>query len=815
MTIAFRASSAASVDSGFTGASTQALTLSSSIVAGDLVLVAVNAGSGTVQPSLSASGGGVTWNTINATAGGGSGFGTLIQLTIFWALAVSGTVGASITATNSASTDATWQMASASWSGALRVETSASLGATGSSGVTTLTEPSVTTTNSDDWLVGILGLYAISTATISPTAPTDTSTSRSTVGTPDFYYCGIFDSNASVAAGSHGGGSWSWTGASDGAAVLLALSDTMPAGASLSDSVPGQAIPGFIPGTTPAVSSTPVSSSDTGSGADAGESIHASFTSTDAASGSDSPTAIKVVPAAGDTGSVDPSAGEQGSVKLPVSSSDASNLTVDAGEKIKFSAADASNLTVDAGEKIKLSASDASSLTVDAGESVHATFSSADASILTVDAGEQIHATLSSADASSQAVDGGEQIHATLSSADVSSQTVDAGESIHATLSSADTGSVDPSTGEHGLVVEGAISSDASSLTVDAGEQIHATLSSSDSSSLTVDAGEKIKFSAADASSLTVDAGEQIHATFTSADTGHGTDAGEQVNAAVTSADTGHGTDAGESIHATLSSADSGHGADAGESIHAALSSADSSSQAVDNGSVSSGFPVSSADSGHFQDSEIVYYADSDTGSAAENAYLAFSTADSATAAEAGSIAVTGTVYLSSADSASALDAASVAGTGTQDISSADTASAADAGPAYPLAVSSADSASAAENLWEHTGTGVPQSGIDVWTTIPDYLFLRGGDGLYNVVWHKGQPGEVVVLCGVPLSRALLEFAAELERTDTLTLLSDTDAGTAADAQTPLATVRAVVLAPAVMVGIPGRVGAPGQFGSI
>lgn len=67
-----------------------------------------------------------------------------------------------------------------------------------------------------------------------------------------------------------------------------------------------------------------------------------------------------------------------------------------------------------------------------------------------------------------------------------------------------------------------------------------------------------------------------IAATLTDADTGTASDGGETVAVPVTSDDPGSGTDAGESIAATVSGADTGTGADAGESIAVAISDSDS-----------------------------------------------------------------------------------------------------------------------------------------------------------------------------------------------------------------------------------------------
>ena len=101
MAVGFRASSGSSVSSGFSNVSSQNLTLSGNIVAGDLVAVAVAVGDGVTftanTPSLS--GAGVTWASAGtAVLGGGNAFGTGVTLAVFTATAAAGTPGAAVTA---------------------------------------------------------------------------------------------------------------------------------------------------------------------------------------------------------------------------------------------------------------------------------------------------------------------------------------------------------------------------------------------------------------------------------------------------------------------------------------------------------------------------------------------------------------------------------------------------------------------------------------------------------------------------------------------------------------------------------------------
>lgn len=227
-TITPRSGSGSSASSGTGGGgnvSSQALTLSSSIGEGDLVVVAVScSGAGTasaVTLGLSDASG-VEWKRGGLPAfGGGSAFGTTATVAVFTGIANASTPGAIATATTSTSGEMV--VAACSYIGAIGVDFYASGDIT--AGGTTMTEPSGTTSGPADMLVGILGLWTASTATLTPTAPTDCSTVREAGPTGDFQYLGIADSGTSTgpAVGSVGGGSWSWTGSAAGGVILMGL----------------------------------------------------------------------------------------------------------------------------------------------------------------------------------------------------------------------------------------------------------------------------------------------------------------------------------------------------------------------------------------------------------------------------------------------------------------------------------------------------------------------------------------------------------------------------------------------------------------
>lgn len=225
--VTFRASSATSATSGFTGVTSQALVLGSGIQTGDMVIVAVSAaGSGSASAeTLGLTGAGVSqWlPLLPAGFGGGSGFGTTVTLQAFYGFATASTASGTVTATRLVSGQ--MDVAAAAYPGALAVDVVAAVNATASGGVTTLAEPSGTAQVTDEMLVDILAIWTSSTATITPTNPTDAATLRTSVGSPDFQYLGISDSSTTAnATGAVGGGSWSWTGAGDGCGLLLSLS---------------------------------------------------------------------------------------------------------------------------------------------------------------------------------------------------------------------------------------------------------------------------------------------------------------------------------------------------------------------------------------------------------------------------------------------------------------------------------------------------------------------------------------------------------------------------------------------------------------
>lgn len=231
MAIAFRSGSTSTATSGFSAVTSQALALSSSIVSGDLVIVGVaftpnSGGSSTVGLT----GGGVTWTSAGTIPlGGGSGFGAGVNVKVFTAVAGTSTPGATLTGTGSVSGEAL--LVACSYSGASGVDVFGSGSNTSSAGVTTLAEPSVTTTQSGDWLVAVLFAWTVNAATLTVTNPTDAATSRVTGGATYYEYAGISDSNGTVTVGGHGGGSWSW-GSGNNAAPAGALLAIKPAGGS-------------------------------------------------------------------------------------------------------------------------------------------------------------------------------------------------------------------------------------------------------------------------------------------------------------------------------------------------------------------------------------------------------------------------------------------------------------------------------------------------------------------------------------------------------------------------------------------------------
>ena len=245
MAIGFRASSAASSDSGVTAVSSQAHTLSSSAVPGDLILIAVAVAvtGGSSAAAVSLSGGSVPWISAGVFPfGGGTGFGTGITLAVFSATANSATPGAALTATV---TTGSCRIVSAAWSGVAvfsPVDVFATAASAATGGVTVLSEPSGTTRAvvGGDWLVDVIALQALTTVS-ALSYPADAGTARASDAPTGLSLLALSDGNAAVPANTAvGGGSWSWTGASDSAGMLIALR-------AVSANVAGAAVPLAIP----------------------------------------------------------------------------------------------------------------------------------------------------------------------------------------------------------------------------------------------------------------------------------------------------------------------------------------------------------------------------------------------------------------------------------------------------------------------------------------------------------------------------------------------------------------------------------------
>lgn len=99
---------------------------------------------------------------------------------------------------------------------------------------------------------------------------------------------------------------------------------------------------------------------------------------------------------------------------------------------------------------------------------------------------------------------------------------------------------------------------------------------------------------------------------------------------------------------------------------------------------------------------------------------------------------------------------------------------------------------------------------IGIWPTLPPTARLRGGT-LIDIVWHPGEPDEQVVVRGVRISAQTLEHAQRLHESMGLLNISDSDAGTAAEASTPLAEVAGTMQATVVE----GAAGPPGVAGGM
>ena len=238
MAIAFRTGSGAGSTSEYSNsANSLTLALSSSIVTGDYVMVAVgNSSSTEAAPSMTLTGGGVTWNAITPIGNGGSaGFGTYISVQVFAAYAVAGTAGSTLTFGVPLAAEGEMQMASAAWSGVTGIETvPAASVATASTGPTTLAQPSATTTAATDWLVSVIGLWTTAAPALTMTNPANSSNLE--FANNNYYqYLGFSDSNGTVAQGAVGGGSWSWASNptsdasyADGAGFLIALQGAAP-----------------------------------------------------------------------------------------------------------------------------------------------------------------------------------------------------------------------------------------------------------------------------------------------------------------------------------------------------------------------------------------------------------------------------------------------------------------------------------------------------------------------------------------------------------------------------------------------------------
>lgn len=224
MAIAFRTSSTASINSGFTSVASKALVLSSNIIAGDTVFVAGMAATTGSTTTMALSGGSVTWTPAGSVAlGGSAGFSTGIVFQLWEAVAVAGTIGATVTLTPGVS--GALDLISSAYSGAGAKDIYPTpVVAVGSTGITTLLTPAGTTTLAD-WILCLLAIYTTSTATVTATKPTSYATDRVHTGDTFFNYLDLSDSNTPITAGSVGGTghAWSWTGAADGVSVLYAL----------------------------------------------------------------------------------------------------------------------------------------------------------------------------------------------------------------------------------------------------------------------------------------------------------------------------------------------------------------------------------------------------------------------------------------------------------------------------------------------------------------------------------------------------------------------------------------------------------------
>jgi Right handed beta helix region len=225
--IAYRTGSAVGRNNGTTSTTSWSFALSASIVQGDLVVVAFTIwapyASWTNQ-ALSVTGGGVTWVSAGTPGvGGSSGWAVMSKTSVFTAIAGATTPGATLTVTIGSGTTSVMGV-SASYSGASAgVDLYATTLITSPTGATSAAEPSGSTTTANDWLIGIIGLPAGSTATITPTLPTDTPTGRVSTGSTFWEDMTLADSAGAVTAGAHGGGTWSWSGGCDGVAALIAI----------------------------------------------------------------------------------------------------------------------------------------------------------------------------------------------------------------------------------------------------------------------------------------------------------------------------------------------------------------------------------------------------------------------------------------------------------------------------------------------------------------------------------------------------------------------------------------------------------------
>lgn len=332
----------------------------------------------------------------------------------------------------------------------------------------------------------------------------------------------------------------------------------------------------------------------------------------------------------------------------------------------------------------------------------------------------------------------------------------------------------------------------------DGGEQVTATIPASDTGT-GADALKSLTASTSDSDAGTgADAGVVGVITFTPADSDTGTGAeAAATSASVTSADTGTGADAGMPSSGMPQDSDAGTGADALKSLVASLRSADAGTGTDAGAFLPAGsVPKADSDSGQGQENDRHAVADTDAGSGAEaTPYVPGIVAhdDEATGTEGQSVFIVFGVP-SDSDSGSGAEAWRTSGPKLD----SDQATGDDEVAAFPP-VRQSDAGS---------GTDA-QSPIAVFPFPLPWEFGPGGGlrlrpgGRVALVWHEGQPDELVVREWEQFHPSQAEYARTIIGSLSVAMVAGSDAAQGGEASLPTATIHQYATAPAISCSVP------------